>query len=361
MFVTLLSSLSTRVRDAALGGLRASVPGAVVLRYDLLDAGTLAAELFRPGHAPETRTLALDHACLACTAAADAAVVLGSLAGAGQDHALLGLPPGASSVKAQRVLEARAAGDPVAVDSVALAIDPSEVEQLITSPYLLHSAGLLPEGAPCTGSGEFVTAALAHADTVLGADDGVWVLLGDRGAADYRAASERGLDLLRELAPHALVNAPGPVSALGSFDREAAAQRTTPGISSGAVAEAGSTGTTFTTLVLRSERPLHPGRIYHLLQELSRSALWTRGQLWLGGCPTLKIAVQGAGPRLRIDASGTWQDQGEAAETVLALTGEDLDAELLRSAFAACELADGELAEGIANVELGPFQALAPR
>jgi hypothetical protein len=98
VFVTLLSSLSSRVRDAALDGLRASVPDAVVLRYDLLDAETLAAELFRPGHAPETRTLALDHACLACTAAADAALALGSLAGAGQEHAMLGLPPGDSSV-----------------------------------------------------------------------------------------------------------------------------------------------------------------------------------------------------------------------------------------------------------------------
>jgi G3E family GTPase len=190
----------------------------------------------------------------------------------------------------------------------------------------------------------------------------VWALLGGRGAADYRAASERGLDLLRELAPHAFVNAPGPVSALGSFDREGAAQRTAPG----AARPAGGNGTPsagapFTTVVLRSDRPLHPGRIYHLLQELSRSALWTRGQLWLGGCPTLKIAVQGAGPRLRIDASGTWQDHGEAAETVLALTGEGLDTELLQSAFAACELEDGELAEGIANVELGPFRALAPR
>ena len=360
MFVTLLSSLSTRVRDAALGGLCASVPDAVVLRYDLLDAGRLAAELFRPGHAPETRTLALDHACLACTAAADAAFVLASLADAGQEHALLGLPPGASSVKAQRVLEQRAAGDPVAVDSVALAIDPSEVEQLIASPYLLHSAGLLPEGAPCTGSGEFVTAALAHADTVLGAGDGVWALLGDRGAADHRAASERGLDLLRALAPHALVNAPGPVPALGSFDREEAAQRTAPGAAAPGYGTT-SAGATFTTVMLRSDRPLHPGRFYHLLQELSSSALWTRGQLWLGGCPTLKIAVQGAGPRLRIDASGTWQDHGEAAETVLALTGEGLDAALLQSAFAACELEDGELAEGVATVELGPFRALAPR
>ncbi|GER23512.1 hypothetical protein NCCP1664_20070 [Zafaria cholistanensis] len=356
MFVTLISSLSARVRDAALEGLRPSFPGAVVLRYDLAGPGTLAAELFRPGRPPQTRMLALEHACLACTAAADAAAVLASLAGGGPEHAVLGLPPGASSVKAQRVLEARAAGEPVAVDSVALAIDPSEVEQVIASPYLLRSAGLLPEGSECIGSGEFVTAALAHADTVLGAEDGVWALLGDSGADHYRAASGRGLELLRELAPHAVVNAPGPVSGLGGFDREAAARRTAPGGVRG-----GGGGTTFATLELRSDRPLHPGRLHHLLQLLSRSALWTRGQVWLGGCPTLKVVVQGAGPRLRIDASGTWQDRGEAAETVLVLTGEGLDAELLQSSLAACELGDGELAAGIANIELGPFQALARR
>jgi G3E family GTPase len=97
-------------------------------------------------------------------------------------------------------------------------------------------------------------------------------------------------------------------------------------------------GGPFGTVVLRSVRPLHPARVREMLRSLAGEVLWVRGRLRLGGCSELRVVVNGAGPRLRIDPDGARNGWGDPAETVLALTGHDLDAEWCREAFAACEL-----------------------
>ena len=338
MFVTLLSSLSSRIRDDALEGLRAVLPESVLLRCDLIDAQTLAIGVHLPGQAPEIRFWPVGRGCPAEAVATAAVSILAEagLEGVEPGRAVIGMPPGASALTAHCALSAGSMGLPLAVDSVALAVEPAAVEPAMASTYPLHRAGLLPEAAGAVASGEFIVSSLAHADTVLAIDDPLWGSLEGRARADYGAASKRGMQLLRELAPHAVLNAPGRVSVLGRFDIEAASARVLPGAIG---AEPMSTGGPFGTVVLRSARPLHPARVSEMLRTLSRNALWVRGQLLLGGCSGIHVVVNGAGPLLWLDPS----DIGATAETVLALTGDDLDAEQCRAVFAACQMDAAEI------------------
>lgn len=257
MFITLLSSLSSRIRDAALESLQAALPVSALLRCDLIDAQTLSVRVHRPGRAPEIHFVPVGRGCPAEAAAAAAVRILletgrvemgpavapraavsriegeqmkGDQAAADAADGVpgcvvIGLPPGVNGLAAHRTLVARSVGLPLAVDSVALAVDPAAVEPALVSSYPLHRAGLLPKAAGIVRSDDFMALALAHADTVLATDDPLWGSLEGGARADYRTASDRGLRLLRERAPHAVVNAPGRVSVLGRFDREAAGAR----------------------------------------------------------------------------------------------------------------------------------------
>lgn|GEM_PF-5020451 len=220
MFVTLLTSLSARIRDAALEGLQGVLSGSVLLRCDLIDPRTLAVRVHRPGRAPEIHFVPVGPGCPAEASAAAAVRILAAEGRPGGDWiggggaasdveegvpgcAVIALPPGANGLAAHQALVSRSLGLPLAVDSVALAVEPAAVEDVMAF-------------------------ALAHADTVLAVDDPLWGALEGGARADYRAASERGMRLLRERAPHAVINAPGRVSVLGHFDPAAAGARMKP-------------------------------------------------------------------------------------------------------------------------------------
>ncbi|WP_345148699.1 hypothetical protein [Arthrobacter ginkgonis] len=215
------------------------------MRCDLIDAQTLAVAIHRPERAPEIHFVPVGRGCPAEAAATAAVRILAELGpvelgradgdwavsdaeGGAPGCAVIGLPPGTNGLAAHHTLVARSMGLPLAVDSVALAVEPAAVEPALVSSYPLHRAGLLPEAAGAVRSDDFMAFALAHADTVLAIDDPLWGSLEGGAQADYRTASDRGMRLLRERAPHAVINAPGRVSVLGRFDREAAGARVLP-------------------------------------------------------------------------------------------------------------------------------------
>jgi hypothetical protein len=105
------------------------------------------------------------------------------------------------------------------------------------------------------------------------------------------------------------------------------------------------------------ERPLHPGRFRQVLGMLAEGCCVLQGQLWVASAPECRIAIQGVGPRVWLENTGTWREEpagtgqaarvpGPAAATVLAATGEGLDPAEFERLLRECELTDDELATG---------------
>jgi G3E family GTPase len=136
----------------------------------------------------------------------------------------------------------------------------------------------------------------------------------------------------------------------------------------------------FITVVQRIQRPLHPGRFRHALAALAEGSCWLRGRLWVASAPGCRIAVQGIGPRVWLENTGSWQaarqplpsasptapdgaldwhpefgDRG----TVLAVTGDDVDAAVIAALLQACELTEAEMASEAASFD-DPFDLNHP-
>jgi len=104
------------------------------------------------------------------------------------------------------------------------------------------------------------------------------------------------------------------------------------------------------------ERPLHPGRFRQVLGTLAEGCCVLQGQLWVASAPECRIAIQGIGPRVWLENTGTWPEEPAAAgqagcapgpaATVLAATGEGLDPAEFERLLRDCELTDDELAAG---------------
>ena len=109
---------------------------------------------------------------------------------------------------------------------------------------------------------------------------------------------------------------------------------------------------------------------------MAQGCCWLRGRLWIAAAPECRIAVQGIGPRVWLENTGPWlpghtphppADRTNGADarpdghpdagdrgTVLAVTGEDIDAAEIARLLADCELTDAEMAAGFAGLD-DPF------
>jgi G3E family GTPase len=132
----------------------------------------------------------------------------------------------------------------------------------------------------------------------------------------------------------------------------------------------------FTTVVQRIERPLHPGRFRHALASLAEGSCWLRGRLWVASAPDCRITVQGIGPRVWLENTGPWQARRHPLQTafpaehpdavfdwhpevgdrgtVLAVTGDDVDAAEIAALLTGCELTEAEMASSLGTVN-DPF------
>jgi G3E family GTPase len=269
---------------------------------------------------------------------------------------VVGLPPAVASCTAVTALR-EGIGPDLVIDSVVLACDPAAVEDRIWDRHTLFESGFTARPEDDRTPGEFLIGELAFADTVLLADPELVPV--------DEAVRVRGVQLVRELAPHAAVAEAGEGFRPAGHDPAEAAARTVPG--SVRVPAAGS-GSAFSTVVHRIQRPLHPERFRHALPKLAEGSCWVRGRLWIASAPRCRIAVSGVGPRVWLENTGPWladRTAGPAAGdrhsvdaaldwhpvfgdrgTVLAITGDDVGAAGTAALLHGCAATDAEMAAG---------------
>jgi G3E family GTPase len=352
MHVTVVSSLDVFCRQQACAALAADSPGAIVVFHDLLEGGLVIRRTFQEGRRLEREESTLEHGCLSCTVRLDVVPAVKRLLKAGS-RLILGLPPAVASSAAVHAL-LRGLGAAVTIDSVVLACAPDAVEDQIWDHHTLFGSGFTPVPEDDRTPGEFLMGELSFSDTVLLADPALVPV--------DPAARARGVQLLKELAPHASLTESAGNIRPGRHNLAQATARTVPG----SVRIPAASSPPFTTVVQRIERPLHPERFRHALAALAEGSCWLRGRLWVASAPDCRIAVQGIGPRVWLENTGPWQAEREPllaafpAEdpdavlhwhpevgvrgTVLAVTGDDVDATEIAALLTACELTDAEMA-----------------
>lgn len=354
MHVTVVSSLDVFARQQVCAALAAASAGALVVFHDLLDGGLVVRRVFREGRRLERAESALKHGgCLSCTVRLDVVPTVERLFRAGSPI-ILGLPPAVASESAVRAL-LKGLGASVSVASVVLACAPDAAEDHVWDHHTLFESGFTPVPEDDRTPGEFLLGELNFSDTILLADPALVPV--------DPAARVRGVQLIRELAPHALVSESAGDLLCGRHSLSEAMARTVPG----SVRVAAESSPPFTTVVQRVARPLHPERFRHALAALAEGSCWLRGRLWVASAPGCRIALQGVGPRVWLENTGPWQadrkplflSSGPAADaepdwhpdfgdrgTVLAITGDDVDAAEIAALLTACELTEDEMAAG---------------
>ncbi|MFJ4265796.1 GTP-binding protein [Paenarthrobacter nicotinovorans] len=358
MHFTVVSSLDSQCGEAAAERLGRTHDNSVVVLHDLLNGSLVLRRVFRDGRLFERETTLLEHGCLSCTVRLDVIPTAERLAVCGFDHVVLGLPPGVATGMAVDELR-RGLDAPVVVDNAVLALDPAEVDNQIWDRHTLFESGFTSMPSDERTSGEFLVGEFGQVDTVLMSPGLGSVLSGNPGEGSESWLT--GVELLGELAPHAHLVAPADTFRPGCFDPAEAAARNKPGVVRLPVSE--SQGS-FTTVLHKAGRPLHPGRFRDALPHLASGTHWMRGRLWIASAPATRIAVQGIGPRVWLESTGAWlADRPESVPgtdvdaaldwhpshgdrgTVLALTGyaQDIDAQEVRDLLDSCQLTEAEM------------------
>jgi G3E family GTPase len=362
MQVTVVSSLDVFSRQKACAALAADSPGAIVVFHDLLDDGLVIRRTFQEGRRLEREESTLEHGCLSCTVRLDVVPTVKRLLRSGP-RLILGLPPAVAGSTAVHAL-LRGLGGTFTIDSVVLACAPDAVEDQIWDHHTLFESGFTPVPEDDRTPGEFLMGELSFSDTVLLADPALVPV--------DPAARARGIQLIKELAPHAAVTESAGDVRPGRHNLAEATARTVPG----SVRIPAESFSPFTTVVQRIERPLHPGRFRHALASLAEGSCWLRGRLWVASAPDCRIAVQGIGPRVWLENMGPWQAEREPLgaafpaehpdavldwhpvfgdrRTVLAITGDDVDTAEIAALLTACELTDAEMASSPGTIQ-DPF------
>ncbi|MGJ9404105.1 GTP-binding protein [Arthrobacter sp. KK5.5] len=348
MHVTVVSSLDVFSRQEACAALAAEAPGAVVVFHDLLEDGVAVRRMFRDGQRVDRRASTLEHGCLSCTVRLDIVPTIASLMDA--EHIVLGLPPAVASATAVHAL-LRGLGDAILIDSVVLACAPDALEDQLWDHHTLFESGFTPVEDDDRTPGEFLVGELSFSDTVILADPALLPV--------DPAERARGASLVRELAPHAEVTERDGDLRIGVHHLAEATARAVPG----SVSAPRESSSPFTTVVHRIERPLHPERFRHALATLAEGCCWLRGRLWVASAPGCRIALQGIGPRVWLENTGPWMPGGHPAfgdrGTVLALTGEDIDAAEVAMLMSSCELTEAEMRDEATSFP-DPFQLEEP-
>lgn len=361
MRLTVISSLDALCRHQACDMLASAYPEAVLMLHDLLEDGLLVRRSIQPGTPPQWGETRLEHPCPSCAIRLDIVPAVQHARDAGVEHLVLGLPPALPAAAVVRALRGGARRS-VVLHAVVLACSPSAVEDQIWDRHTLFASGYLALADDERTPGEFLMEELASIDTVLLADPNVV-------PADP-PASARGLQLLRELAPHARIT--DRATDIESLQRDVAASSSPaePGESSSAGGTpGGDPASPFTTVIHQLQRPLHPERFHQALRSLAQGCCRLRGQLWMAPAPECRILLRGAGPRIWLENAGPWpayldfpspgasaaRDTNAAVRaiadtghpsTVISATGEGLDSAEITRLLADCQLTEDEMKSG---------------
>lgn len=365
MHLTVISSLDALCRQQACEAVAATHPLATLVLHDLLENGLVIRRIYSQGTLVERSETLLEHGCLSCTVRLDVVPTVAALLERGDGMVIIGLPPAVSS---ETAIEALRRGLPrsVTIDSAVLACAPDTLEDHLWDRHTLFESGFTPVREDQRTPGEFLMGELCFSDTILLAEPALLPV--------DPALRRRGVQLIAELAPHADVVVDPAAVRPGRHDYREALGRTVPG---SVRIPAAVSASPFTTVTHRAERPLHPERFRDALASLAAGCCWLRGRLWIAAAPRCRIAIQGIGPRVWLENTGPWlADQDAAARrdpldyvdanldwhpehgdrcSVIAATGDGIDAAEIAGLLAGCELTDEEMESGFAELA-DPFQ-----
>lgn len=351
--LALVSTIDPHLRDAVT--LTAALePGTVVVRHDLLDDGgdgRIRRVVSDIAGIVEDVEVPLDHACVSCAIREDAIPTLRRLATQGRwSQAVLALPVAAESLPVARTLAPQTEPDgelpEYRLASVVCAVDLDGLTGDVLGDDLLRERSLALGEDDDRGVGEAVAGLVEHADVVVTVGDGAGrpadsTLLDHLRAADGLRLD--GVHLLdgavlfgREHDPH-----------VGELRTDVDREPTVIGVSDAGIV----------TLRLVSDRPFHPDRLVHRIEELGSRPLRSRGVFWVPTRPDSVVGWEGCSGQLSVGEVGEWGD--EAPRTDLTFTGRAGDMAQLEAVFADVLLTEGEGAEGLA-AWLGRHDVLEP-
>ncbi len=336
-----VTAVDGQAQAAATLGLQFDLPGSVVVHHSLdIERNRLYRTVADITGVLDTEVVDVEHACATCALREDILPTLQRLAELGRWEAIIArLPVSAEADQLCRVLamdpgrapDVRIAGVVCAVDGVSLADD------------LTGNAALADEGREAhpgdeRGVGETLAGLIEYADVI------------SAHTPDVERAKGEGLGLVRALARPDAIVAPGwpgfhAATLLEGLRDHEVAEAWAAEVRRGSLPHHVPDGTW--RIELRSDRPLHPGRLNDHVETLGSHPHRARGCFWLASRPGEVCVWDGAGGHLSVGSVGSWRP-GEAPLTRIVVTGlpeSQVDPEQLREAFEACLLTDAELAE----------------
>jgi G3E family GTPase len=323
----------------------------------------------------ENETVELVHGCVSCTLREDVIPTLIRLARQRPDSdILLALPPVVEPEAVAAACAHSEAAEVLRFDSYCTVVEADGFLDDLTSTEDLRDRGLHAAEQDRRGVADVVVRQVEYCDTIV-----VW------GRPQYDVLDDARLTaLLHRLAPWATHVRVGDTGVIDCTDLAARLRRTgrhdprTPGVLGRALegypvgiddpdGEHGAKSVLF-----RSRRPFHPGRLHAALEDLTNQALRGRGQLWIASQSDAAIGWESAGGGISLGCLGYWLAALPTARwhetstlrrmaadldwdpyygdrrTVLALVGLHLDTEAITAQLTGCLLTDDELADGFA-------------
>lgn len=336
----LVTGIDETAMETVTVGLQFDLPSAVVVRH-LLDVETqrLVRVVSDVSGVLERHVHELEHACVACALREDVVPTMERLAATGRWATVVAhLPVAAEALQACRVIETYADVAPhVHVAAVVAALDGESLVEDLLGDALLHERDLHTSHDDTRGVAETAAAVVEYADAVVlsGAVE-------PEGLAVVRALARPGAPVVEE--PSALDAAP----LVAGAHHHATTEAWIDVVRRGDLPVADEPSTPVWTLDLRSERPLHPGRLLESIERIGGGPRRSRGCFWLPTRPADVCVWDGAGGRLSVGTGSPWGSASPLTRIVvhglvtgpLASSPHDV-----RAAFDACLLTDAEIAD----------------
>lgn len=328
--IVLVAAFDQVARATATNALLFDLPECVVIQHDLSPTGELGRRVWDATGILEHDSVTLGHGCISCATREDLVPALIRIL---EHHAwpnvVVSLPlTAAPEAVTWQLVDAIHDGVLSAhLSAVLTVVDETSVVEDIFGDATLEDLGLTLSAHDERAAGEAVCAQLDFADVVatLGRPDeatetALLHLLGDRPRS-----------VIHELDASALM--------ARSHDFRCAQARVDP---TGPHQHAAHDCNGVWTLVLASDRPLHPGRLYEQVELIGAGRLRSRGRTWVPSRPEMVVAWAGAGGQLCIGDAGLW---GETPRhTRLVITGIDAeDRSRVERAFRDILLTDWEM------------------
>ncbi|WP_020392128.1 CobW family GTP-binding protein [Kribbella catacumbae] len=334
--LTLLTGLSTTLREPVLGTMVDATTVAVVVDQDeLRHRGVLTWRVIDQSGPIDAGEFTVDDDCGSCQLIESLLPLLETLVARGHwQHVVLAAPP---AMEARSLASALVATMPeVQVDTVTCVVDAVLLVEQLSGDELLDERGLALGPPDRRNVAELTARQVEYADVCVLAN------------AHRSKAPERLHHLLQHLNPRTTVvnsDATGVpaarVARLGRFDFQAA-EAWAGELATDSRLQPSGDGVT--TMLWRSSRPLHPARLNDALEDIVDGVVRSRGVVWLANRPTQRVRWESAGYSASLGMLGEWSDSEHLAECTVVATGVGLDPARLQAVLDACLLTESELA-----------------